>query len=642
MIRKTLLTLAALLCGLAIQAKDYTVTSPSGTLSWTLATTPGLQYSLTVGDVRVMDGCSLSMTLSDGNIPGAEVRIRKVKRASCKETIEAAFYRQARFEAAYNSLSLSFKNGWILEARAYDDGVAWRWVCPDPKDRTVLDETVEYRFCEPYRMLVPYIKAGDRGPYITSFESQYTETKAGTPDERFAIMPLYVDLGAQGRLLLMEAEVYGYPGMFLKTTEDGFSAAFSPVPVHPNVQDGQYKAHIAETEGLDRLPWRILAYAADDCGLPVNNMVCQLAEPCRVEDLSWIRTGLSTWDWWNGIRRHGVDFKAGINTETYLYDIDFAARFGLPYILIDDGWYRNHDLFQPRKGLDLPRLCEYGREKGVGVLLWTSKGVLGLNPEKAFKHYSEMGVAGFKVDFFDAQDAPMTQRLYRYAELAARYRLVLDFHGVSKPVGLSRTFPNVLNYEGVVGLENAKWASAEELDLPRNDVMIPFIRQAAGPVDYTPGALRNATRKDYRPMGNKPMSQGTRAHQVAEYLVFDMPLAMLCDSPSDYLKEEETTTFITSLPTVFDHTRILQGKAGEYIVTAREKDGTWYIGGLTSWEKRDLTLDLDFLAGRTIRLFRDGTNSDKVGEDYVLEEFRLEGPLQIHLAPGGGFAAIIR
>ena len=380
--------------------------------------------------------------------------------------------------------------------------------------------------------------------------------------------------------------------------------------------------------------------------LPVNNMVYQLASPCRLDDVSWISVGQSSWDWWNAFRRHGVDFKAGINTETYLYDIDFAAKFGIRYILLDEGWYKNKNIFTTVDEIDIPRICAHAAEKGVGVILWVSKGVLGLKPEKAFKHYSEMGVSGFKIDFFDSQEAAMVGRITRYAEAAAKYHLVIDFHGIYKPVGLNRTYPNVLNFEGVYGLENMKWCNPDRCDMPRNDVILPYIRQAAGQMDYTPGALRNATRKDFRAVSAKPMSQGTRAHQLACYVVFDAPLQMLCDSPSDYLREEETTRWIASIPTVFDSTNILSGKTGEWILTLREKSGSYYLGAMTSWTARDIPVDFSFLPEGEWNccIFRDGVNADTVAEDYVVDTFKVSSSDSriFHLAQGGGFVMIIK
>lgn len=642
-----ILILAILMVAMPLQAKVYKVTSPSGKLGLSVSVGDKCTWSLEVGGEKVLDDNDLALEF-EGLTLGQGAKVLKQTRQSRSEHIVAPFYRQAEFDTKYNALTLKMKGGWSLELRAYDDGVAYRFATSMQGERKVLGEKAEFNFCKPYGMLVPYARISKNDRYRTSFESLYDEVNAGDAskaDGRLAFMPVYVDLGDAGRLLLTESDLWAYPGMFLRTTDRGFEAEFPPYPNNTQVQDGKYLDYLNVVEGTRTYPWRIVAYAEDEKGLAVNNMVYQLATPCKLDDISWIKPGKSTWDWWNAIRRHGVDFKAGINTETYLYDIDFAAKYGIEYILIDDGWYRNKNIFNPIDGLDIRKICDHAAEKGVKVILWVSKGVLGLRPAKAFEHYSKMGVAGFKIDFFDSQEAAMVSRINMYAEEAAKYHLIVDFHGHYKPVGLNRTWPNVLNFEGVAGLENLKWAGPD-FDLPRNDVILPFIRQAAGAMDYTPGALRNASKKEYRTVNERPMSQGTRAHQLACYVVFDEPFAMLCDSPSDYLKEDETTRWIASIPTVFDRTEILSAKIGEYVVTMREKDGKFYVGGLTNWNARELTVDTSFLpeGNWKWKIFMDGKNADTVGSDYVLGFFNSitkdKGPVTIPLAPGGGFVIV--
>ena len=646
--KKILLLLALISLSLPLAAKDYVVASPSGHLQMTISVGSGTSWSLAVEGETVLKDNKVSMVI-DERVLGADPRVLRVRKGAVSEHIVAPFYRQAEFDASYNWLTLKMKGDWSLEFRAYDDGVAYRFVTNRPDIRKVTSETAEFNFTQPYDMLVPYVhKRNDGDRYRSSFENLYVDVKAGdvaTADGRLAFMPVYVDLGEKGRLLLMESDLWDYPGMFLRSTGKGFEAEFPPYPNNIREQDAKYLDYMNVVAGTRTFPWRIIAYGQDETSLPTNNMVYQLATPCKLDDIAWIEPGLSTWDWWNDFHRYGVNFKAGINTDTYLYDIDFAAKYGIPYILIDDGWYKNKNIFTSIDAIDIPNICAHAAEKGVKVLLWVSKGVLGLKPEKAFEYYSKMGVAGFKVDFFDSQEAAMVNRINMYAEVAAKYHLLLDFHGIFKPVGLSRTYPNVINYEGVFGLENLKWCNPQRCDMPRNDVIIPFIRMAAGQMDYTPGALRNATRRDFRSVSEKPMSMGTRAHQLACYVVFDAPLQMLCDSPSDYLKEDETTRWITSIPTVFDRTRILKGRIGKYVLTLREKDGSYYLGGMTNWDARDIEVDFGFLPEGEwrCRIFRDGVNADTVGEDYAVSEFGIDSGRKekIHLAPGGGFVMII-
>lgn len=633
---------------LQVQAKSYQLNSPDGNLQLTVSVAGQTEWSLSAAGVKALEGNRIALDMGE-TILGDNAKVQKVTRGSVSERISAPFYRQSSFDSEYNWLTLKMKGGWSLEFRAYDDGVAYRFVTAFSGKRKVVGESVEFNFTSPYDMLVPYAITKKEDKYRNSFENRYKSVKAGdcaAAAERLAFLPVYVDLGSAGRLLLMESDLLDYPGMFLRTTQEGFEAEFPPYPGNVQVQDAVYLDFLAEVEGSRTYPWRVVGYGRDDTDLPVNNMVYAIASPCRLDDISWIVPGESSWDWWAGFRLHGVDFKAGINTESYLYAVDFAAKYGLQYILVDAGWYKGSNLFAPIEGFDIGQICNYASSKGVKVMLWVSKGVLGLNPDKAFEHYSKIGVAGFKVDYFDSQEAAMVHRLAMYAEKAAKYHLVLDFHGIYKPTGLSRTYPNVLNYEGVAGLENMKWAMGDDFDMPLYDVTIPFIRQAAGPMDYTPGGLRNVVKKDFHPVYSRPVCQGTRAHQVACYVVFDSPLTMLCDSPSDYLKEDETTRFIASIPTVFDSTRILSGKAGEWVVTLREKDGIYYVGGMTSWEPRNLSIPLDFLpAGEwQCSMFADGVNADTVATDYKISVSGVNSSsvADAKLAPGGGFVMIIK
>ena len=443
---------------------------------------------------------------------------------------------------------------------------------------------------------------------------------------------------------------------------------------------------LAKVNGNRTFPWRVLAITEKDTQLPVNNMVYALASPNRIGDCSWVKPGKVAWDWWNDWGLYNVGFKAGINQETYKYFIDFASRYGLEYVVLDEGWYNpaKGDLMTVVPELDLKELVEYGKGKNVGIVLWSVLKVLDDQLEEACKYYSELGIKGFKVDFLDRDDQVAVDMVYRVAGAAARHKLMLDFHGFYKPTGINRTFPNVVNFEGVFGLEELKWST--EKVMPEYDVTLPFIRMMAGPVDYTPGAMRNATKKDFVPIYSNPMSQGTRCHQLATYIVFDSPFTMLCDSPTLYEQNKECTEFIASIPMVYDETRILDGELAQYIITARRHEipsakGTapgnateatpgyatgapagnaqnyvrispadktqtiWTVGGLTNWTARDITLDLSFLeAGKTYKviLFKDGINAEKQGADYTVEKLTVDRntKLKIHMASGGGFAVI--
>lgn len=650
--------MASLLCVLSLNAQEYNVASPSGKLNMTVQTGKSLSYSLSVDGETVMTDCAMSMTLADSRVLGHDARIRKAEKAAVNETIHSPFYRQSSFETAYNSLLLKFTGDWSLEIRAYDDGVAYRFMTDFRKNYDVKDEQVEFIFADDYDLIIPYSdKRKDK--YTSSFESQYTFQKLSEKpyDDRYAFTPILVNIKEKGWLLLMEADLISYPGTFISPMSDrlGLKAVFPPAR-KTQVETGSGCLRAGERmdviaydmDGETAFPWRIIGYASDDTQLPMNDMVYKLASPSKIEDVSWIRPGQSTWDWWNGCRLYGVDFKSGNNTETYMYHIDFAAKYGIEYVMIDDGWYsfRDKDMLNPRADLNLPQLCAYAREKGVSIILWAVGHTLIKDADRICGHYAKMGVAGFKVDFFEAQEQDIVKTLYDLAEATARHRLILDIHGCYKPTGLNRTWPNVVNFEGVYGLEQMKWTDKDRADMPLNDVLIPYIRMACGPMDYTPGAMINASKRDYRSIDHMAMSQGTRAHQLALYIVYDSPLTMLCDTPSNYMREDECTRFISSIPTVFDRSKVLGGKVGQSIVMGRHKDGVWYVGGLTSWESRDFTLDCSFLeeGSWTAEIIKDGANSDRHGFDYKREvlEMTPESSLQLHMAPGGGFAIIFK
>jgi alpha-glucosidase len=374
-------------------------------------------------------------------------------------------------------------------------------------------------------------------------------------------------------------------------------------------------------------------------------LVYLLADECNLQDISWIKPGKVAWDWWNDWNISGVDFESGVNNATYKHYIDFASKYGIEYVILDEGWAvtGKADMMQVVPEIDLNELVRYGKQKNVGIVLWAGYAAVNKDMEGVCRHFSEMGITGFKVDFMDRDDQIMVGFYNRLAEVAAKHKLLIDFHGAYKPTGLQRTFPNVLNYEGVAGLEQMKWMKV--VDQMEYDVTIPFIRMLAGPMDYTQGAMRNAVKSNYVPVYTEPMSQGTRCHQLALYTIFESPFNMLSDSPTNYEKESECTGFIAAIPTVWDRTVVLDGKVGEFIVVARKKNDTWYIGGITDWNARDLTVGLDFLGkgNYSIELFSDGVNANKVATDYKKEKLLTSSDkkLTIKLASGGGFTAKI-
>jgi alpha-glucosidase len=361
-----------------------------------------------------------------------------------------------------------------------------------------------------------------------------------------------------------------------------------------------------------------------------------------LQDVSWIKPGLVAWDWWNNWNISGVDFKAGINNDTYKYYIDFAAANNIPYIIMDDGWSSALDLYKLNPDINLPEIVAYGKQKNVGVILWGSWFAILKDIDRLFPEMSKLGIKGFKIDFIDRDDQIAVASTYEIARKAAEHKLLVDYHGIFKPTGLQRTYPNVIGYEGVKGLENYKWANEDQ---PRYAVTIPFIRMIAGPMDYTPGAMRNATQASFRPINDNPMSKGTRCNQLAMYVIYDAPLQMLSDNPTAYMREKESTDFIARMPVTFDETVALDGKVGEYCVLAKRKGNNWYVGAMTNWTGREINLDFSFLPAGKFRatIFKDGVNANRDGTDYKKEVVEISSgeKRSINLAGGGGWAAIL-
>lgn len=654
--------LLASLTALSLGAADktYTLKSPSGELTVTVTAGAGTVWSVDMLGTKVLEPSPLSMTLDDGTVFGRDMKVKKAVRGSVDRIVTPVVYRRAQVREAYNELTLRCK-GYSIVFRAYDDGAAYRFVADRKAPFNVVSERAAFRFWEDARGFIPYVRSrgeGYEGQFFNSFESTYTETAiSGWENGRLAFLPVTIDAPEGMEVCITESDLLDYPGMYL-SNEDGDSAleaVFAPYPRDieqggHNMLQGLVRSredYIAKAAADEAFPWRIVVVAKEDRDLLACDFPWLLGrEPAADQDFSWVRPGKVAWDWWNAWNVYGVNFESGVNNDTYRYYIDFASKNGIEYVILDEGWAVNKkaDLFQIIPEIDLPGLCKYAAERGVGLILWAGYWAFEKDMERACREYSAMGVKGFKVDFMDRDDQPMVEFYRRTAETAARYHLMIDFHGAFKPAGLQRTWPNVVNFEGVYGLENTKWGS-QELDLVTYEATIPFVRLVAGPCDFTQGAMRNATRSNFRGVNTEAMSQGTRCRQLAEYVIFDAPLTMLCDSPSNYLKEPECLKFIAGVPTVWDETVPVAGKAGEYVAMARRKGDTWYVGAITDWNARELTLDLSFIGGSPIvEIFRDGVNADKAARDFKREwkDFPADGKFKVRMAPGGGWAAVFR
>ena len=641
----------------AFSATTYDITSPDGRLKAEINVDRTLDYSISLDGRTVLDPSPLSMTLENGTVWGVEPKLAKVSRKTVDTTLSTPFYRADEIEERYNAATLDFKGGWSVEVRAYDDGIAYRFISDQKKPLVIKEEGVEYNFPADATAYVPYAKGRKDDPYFNSFENEYAKVRLSEIDKtKIAFLPLLVDLGDGVRVCITESDLEQFPGLYMVAGDNPHGLKGNHANYPKTKQQGghnelqmvveQREDYIAKTDGKRVFPWRVAIVTDNDVALASTNLSYLLASPSRIKDISWIRPGKVAWDWWNAWNVIGVDFKTGINNDTYKKYIDFAADNGIEYVILDEGWAVNKkaDLMQIVPEINLEELIDYAGKKGVGIVLWAGYYAFDRDMENVCKYYSDLGVKGFKVDFMDRDDQEMVDFIHRASTTAAKYNLFLDLHGMYKPAGLNRTYPNILNFEGVNGLEQMKWSDGT-LDQMKYDVMIPYIRQIAGPMDYTPGAMQNATKTSYKANYYEPMSQGTRCHQLALFIVYDSPFTMLCDTPSNYDAEPESRDFIAAIPTTWDETRILDGQMGEYIVTARRKGDRWYVAGITDWTPRDLKVDLSFLGSGTHKatLFRDGVNADRNARDYRKETIDIDtsAPMYISLAPGGGFALTI-
>lgn len=663
----------ALVCGLPITAKVYTIQSLLGDLVVNVHVDKSITWDVAKGKTQVLQPSVISLQ-TDKQTFGVNPKVRKASVTNWKNDDNGG----------YQQLLLSC-NGYDVEFRALMNAAAYR-IIPKKMINKVIHETSEYRFAGDYQTFVPYVndnRGGERWCY--SFESYYDEAPLSEMfKDSLAITPLAVCLPDGKKAVVMEADVENYPGMYLlkgissstasgvfssdASTDYSIHAAFPPLPLKEEI-GGHARLNLVPTERANyiaekvtKLPWRIVLVTDEDKQLVGNDIAKVLGPKCRVKDTSWIKPGKVAWDWWNNTNITGVDFRAGINTETYKYFVDFARNNHLEYIIIDEGWSDPEDLLIFSDKMDMAGIINYAKENGVGVILWSSWRNLvqrgHAKMEAIMKHYGDMGVKGFKVDFFDRDDQKAINSVYEIAACAAKHQLLLDLHGM-RPFGVQFSYPNIVNIEGVKGLENSKWEPRTGVgplhDQPRYDVTIPFLRALPGSFDYTPGAMVNAVRSQFFGNNDHPMSQGTRVHQMAMYTIFDAPLQMLADSPTKYMQNQECTDFISQIPTVYDQVVPLDGKLGEYVVVAKRKGNKWYIAAMNNWQARDLTVDLSHLVtpndktrkleklNGTANIFADGINADREATDYkhTYRQVTSDDKLQIHLAPGGGWTAIV-
>lgn len=643
------LSLLMILCwGILLHAQtESELSSPNGEIKVTLNITDKIYYSIAYdGDVLLKDN-SLQLTLKD-EVLGQNPRLRRRKYVSVDEQLTPVMpLKFSTVTNQYNQLTLTFKN-YSVEFRAYDDGVAYRFVTSRKGEVEVLGEEFAVNFPDDYLLHLQ-----QPGGFKTSYEEPYTHVSSNEwkPSDKMSVLPVLIDTRKQYKILISESDLTDYPCMFLKGTGDnGIVSTFPKAPLAFG-EDGdrslkitQEADYIAKTSGARNYPWRYFVLTKDDRQLLENTMTYKLAGKNQLQDVSWIKPGQVSWEWWNDASPYGpdVNFVSGYNLETYKYYIDFASKFGIPYIIMDEGWAKStRDPYTPNPKVDLHELIRYGKEKNVGIVLWLTWLTVENNFD-LFKTFNEWGIKGVKIDFMDRSDQWMVNYYERVAKEAAKHHLFVDFHGSFKPAGLEYKYPNILSYEGVRGMEQMGGC------YPDNSIYLPFMRNAVGPMDYTPGAMISMQPNVYRAERPNSASIGTRAYQLALFVIFESGLQMLADNPTLYYRNEDCTRFITSVPVTWDETVALEAKAGEYAIIAKRKGDKWFIGGMTNngQTEREFAVKLDFLKkDRTFQMtsFEDGINAGRQAMDYRCKSSQVKNGdvLTVKMVRNGGFAAVI-
>ncbi len=639
----------SLLASIAAFSKDYELTSPDKKIRIIITVGDDIKWSVFYNREILLNPGSLSMILTNGKQLGISPVVVNAVPRSVSSTITAIVpVRNRMIPDVYNELHLQLAGNYAVCFRAYNDGVAYRFETDLPDDVIeVQNENVELNLGGNYQVFWP---REDNPHFQSHFEASFSDTTvADINNSTYGFLPLTFTSSKGTKLVITEADLYDYPNLFFYGTKSTrLTSVFPPVILEKKASGDRGETiiknanYIAKTSGKRTFPWRV-AIISDDKGLLETDMVYKLSSPNVLAKADWIKPGKVAWDWWNDNNVYGVNFRAGINTATYKYYIDFAAEYHLQYIILDEGWSKaTTNIMEPAPDLDIKELVQYGKKKNVGVILWALWGVLDKDVDGILDQYAKWGVKGIKVDFMARADQDMVNFYEKIAKATAKRNMLVDFHGAYKPSGLNRKYPNVIGFEGVKGLENDKWSY---FITPAHDVTLPFTRMVAGVMDYTPGAMINGTKQDFRPIFSEPMSQGTRAHQVAMYVVYDAPLQMLADNPSNYRKDPACTKFISLIPTVWDKTIGLESKAGQYVAVAKKNGKNWYIGAMTNWDGRELTIPLNFLDGKKYRmeLLQDGINADRHGSDYSLvnKEVKAGDVISIKMSSGGGWAAIL-
>lgn len=634
--------LLLLLLALNALAQDFVVTSPNKRAEVRLRIADKVFYSVLFDQKTVVSESQILLSVKE--ISSGNLKISNQNTRTINQIVKAVVpIKRRQIKDNFNELKISFTNGLGLVWRVYDNGAAYRWTTDLSGQITIEMEQAEINLNPQDTIFYP---EEDEGFYSHN-ERKYIKYKSSDLGEKLASSPTLISSQAGVKLWVSESDLYDYAGMWFRGNKGkGLKAVFPNYPSKElaekdrDVKVTERANYIAQTTGKRQFPWRVFGLAERDIDLINNELIFLLSEDTK-EDFSWIKAGKVPWDWWNSNNIYGVDFKSGVNTETYKYYIDFAAKYGLEYLILDEGWSKPEDLLSINPEVNLPELLKYAKQKNVNIILWVLWTSLDKQFVQAFEQYEKWGVKGIKVDFMQRDDQKMVNFYERTAKEAAKRKMLVDFHGAYKPTGMNRKYPNVISYEGVKGLENSKWSK----DItPEHDVTLPFIRMVAGPMDFTPGAMINAHPSDFQINFNRPMSQGTRCHQLAMYVVYESPLQMLADNPSNYLREPETMEFLSAVPSVWNETIPLEGKIGEYIIVARQTSkNEWFIGAMNGGAAKEITLDLSFLDSGNYQamIWQDGINANRFAQDFkkTSQTVKKGGKLKISLANNGGWVA---
>ena len=625
--------------------KVVTAQSPDGQTNVCVTLSDAIYYDVVSHGETLLTRSIIGMQLSDRTL-GEKPVLKKKSVKSVEETVTPIFpLKYSQVKNNYTLLTLDMKGGYSVDFRIYDDGVAFRMRTSLPGMIEIMQENTVFQLADECDLVLQ-----QPGGFKTGCEENYSLVKSSQwkKTDRMTELPVLI-MGKNQKILLSEFDLVSYPGLFLKGNSDNSLSAIQPKVPLQYEDDGDRRQrilkeadYIAKTEGTRTFPWRYMLIAQEDGRLAENTMPMRLAQKCQLEDVSWIKPGQACWDWLNGIP-YGPDvtFEGGINLETYKYFVDFASRNGIPYIIMDEGWALNtRDPYKTNPKVNLPELISYAKSKNVGIFVWLPWLTVEHNMD-LFEKFEEWGIVGTKIDFMDRQDQWMVDYYDRVAKEAAEHHIMIDFHGAFHPSGLEYRYPNVLTFEGVRGMEFNGSCT------PKNSIWFPFIRNAVGPMDYTPGPMICYQPKYHH--GNRPFCSGvgTKAYHLAAFVLFESHLQMLMDNPCRYDEWPDCRDFIASVPVNWDDTRVLAAEAGQYIVMAKRRGDKWFIGGITNDKDRELDVTLDFLpddAEFEMTSFVDGVNAGTMAMDYLQKKSVVNKGTKLHIrmVRNGGFAAAIR